>query len=312
MGRGRIYHHAGLFLFCPACLQFAALPGIGCHSAVDQVFILFCIIFQFAFGPDDLVFVAAAFCHHAAVADQGLRFAADRIARHGYANGCGSPRPAGCHIHNSCVIGEGIVAQGYYAYVPFALYIRVVQQGADIIFYQVIAAGTAYGSYAFSCYGRTCRHTRNRTGGGCADTQVPCIKGNLIRFMGIRNISRRSIPDPVPAHSHNACQDAVRPAHLYGCRSGADFRFTVCRHGHVGGSAAPGACYINPGIVQACTGQLVRLRVRHNDLRAQPGLLRNTDAHGNSGRAGCIGSFCADNRRFAVLFDSSDICVIDF
>ena len=89
-----------------------------------------------------------------------------------------------------------------------------MQQGADIILHCVITAGTAYGSYAFSRYGRACSHTRNGTGGGCADTQVPCIKGNSIGFVGIRNIRLRSIPDPVSAHSHNAGQEAVRPAHL--------------------------------------------------------------------------------------------------
>ena len=268
MGRGGIYHHAGLFLFHPACLQFAALPGIGCHGAVNQVSIIFCILFQFALCPDDLVVIVAAFCYYSTIADQGLRFAADRIVRHGYANGCRSPCSADCHIRNPCVVGDGIVAQGYYTYVPFALYICVMQQGADIILHCVITAGTAYGSYAFSRYGSACRHTHNGTGGGCADTQVPCIKGNSIRFFGIRNIRLRSIPDTVSAHSHNAGQERIRSAYLYSCRTGPHFRFTIRMHGYAGRLAAGIIALINNGIVQACRSQFVRFRVCQYNLTA--------------------------------------------
>ena len=305
MGGGSVHHHAGLFFFLTAFLQFAALPGVLGHRPVDQVGIV-------GFQPAvclDLVAVAA-FGHHLAVVDQSRRITADLVVGACYANGGGHSLPACSYIDHACVIGNGFVAPGHHAYVACAVDVCLYNFRRRVVFNIVMAAGTAHGRRALQGAGNTHGHAGNIAVGRSTDIQVTHIHGGGALFICIGYACGRRVLDPVHAYRYYTGEERIRPGKLQSRRPGVQGGGSVCFHGNQRGLAA--AVLVNGSILQASRVVLEDVGICPDALGTDKRFFADADAYRHRGGLGHIRSRCADSRGRVVLLNRGNVCVVNF
>ena len=225
MGRGSVYHHAGLFLFLPAFLQPAGRPGIGGDRAVDQVRV---ICLQFAPGLDGVEYIITGFIfftfgHHLAVADQRFGIAADLVVGTGHAEGGRNALPIRSHINYAGIVGDGFVALRHHAHIACTVNIRIFNFRRSTVINIIMAAGTAHCRGSFHCHGNAHGHAGNIAVGHSADIQIANVQRRRIRFICIGHASHGIICNAVHAHSHHAGQEGIRTGELQRRRAGIHF-----------------------------------------------------------------------------------------
>ena len=323
MGSGSVHHHAGLFFFHPALLQpadavffvipfpfreGAAGPGVPAYGAVDQVFIIICIVFQLA-GRLNFITVAAGGCYRA-VADQGGGIAADLIIGSRYADGGGKALPAHGYVQHPRIVGDGFVAPGHYPYIACAADIRFLNFRRRIIFNIVMAAGTAGGHRPFRRHGSAHGHAEDIPLGSRADIQVPHVHGCGVLLIRIGHPCGGGILDAVYAYRHYPRQEGIRPGQLQGRRTGLQGGRGIRFHRHQSRLAA--AVLVDGGILQACRIGFVNIGVRPHALGGKLRAFHQARADGYRSGFGCIRYGSADDGSLPVLLHGGNIRVVNF
>ena len=233
MGCGRIHYHAGLCFFLTAFLQPAdtvfpvialtffkgsAGPGVPAYSAVNQIFFIIGVFFQFAVRLNGIVVIAPG--HNFTVVNQGKSLSGDFIIRTCHTNSGSYTLPADTHIQHAGIIGNGFVAPGHHAHVARTVDVRLFNCCYHIILNVIVAAGTSCRRRSFHGSGSTHGHAEYIAFRCSTDIQIAYVHGRICLFFSVCHTCRCFIFNAVYANRNYTGQEGIRPGELHGSCAG--------------------------------------------------------------------------------------------